>query len=180
MRYRVSLKKNWLCYLACGLMLLSAALRLGHFIPRWGETGWFMLATQLFVPLLANVVFCYGALKKGGYLITVLSVFLGVLFFIIKAQGFEHAWHTILCTLLYLLVFILYTITALGVVFPISRRLPRDRAGVCPALGLPHRPGSVLPGTRLPGRAPAGTFRAVHHGCPAGRYLRPPAGPFKI
>lgn len=116
MRYRVSLKKNWLCYLACGLMLLSAALRLGHFIPRWGETGWFMLATQLFVPLLANVVFCYGALKKGGYLITVLSVFLGVLFFIIKAQGFEHAWHTILCTLLYLLVFILYTITALGVV----------------------------------------------------------------
>lgn len=35
MRYRVSLKKNWLCYLACGLMLLSAALRLGHFIPRW-------------------------------------------------------------------------------------------------------------------------------------------------
>lgn len=44
-----------------------------------------------------------------------LSVFLGVLFFIIKAQGFAHAWHTILCTLLYLLVFILYTITALGV-----------------------------------------------------------------
>ena len=115
MRYRVSLKKNWLCYLACGLMLLSAALRLGHFIPRWADTDWFTLVAQLFVPLLANGVFCYGALKKGGYLITVLSVFLGVLFFIIKAQGFAHAWHTILCTLLYLLVFILYTITALGV-----------------------------------------------------------------
>lgn len=95
MRYRVSLKKNWLCYLACGLMLLSAALRLWHFIPRWGDTDWFTLVTQLFVPLLANGVFCYGALKKGGYLITVLSVFLGVLFFIIKAQGFAHAWHTI-------------------------------------------------------------------------------------
>ena len=112
--YRVSLKKNWLCYLACGLMLLSAALRLGHFIPRWADTDWFTLVTQLFVPLLANGVFCYGALKKGGYLITVLSVFLGVLFFIIKAKGFAHAWHTILCTLLYLLVLILYTITALG------------------------------------------------------------------
>ena len=62
MRYRVSLKKNWLCYLACGLMLLSAALRLGHFIPRWADTDWFTLVTQLFVPLLANGVFCYGAL----------------------------------------------------------------------------------------------------------------------
>lgn len=117
MRYRVTLRQNAYCYAACGLMLAAAALRLCHFLPRWGETAPLTLAAQLFLPLAANLVFCYGALAKRGrlYLLTVLSVFFGVLFFIIKAQGFERAWHTVLCTLLYMLVFMLYTLTALGV-----------------------------------------------------------------
>lgn len=117
MRYRVSIRQNALCYLACGLMLLAAVLRLCHFLPRWAETEPFILATQLFLPLLAAIVYCYGALSQGGkrFLITDLGVFLGVVFFMAKAQGFVSAWHTVLCTLLYLLVFILYTITSLGV-----------------------------------------------------------------
>ena len=117
MRYRITVRRNILFYLSLVLMLASAALRLCHFLPRWGETDAFTLIAQLFLPLLANGIFCYGMYAKGGrlYLLTILAVFFGVLFFIIKAQGFTNMWQTVLCTLLYLLVFIVYTITALGV-----------------------------------------------------------------
>ena len=117
MRYPVALKQNVFCYLAAALMAASAVLRCAYFLPRWSQTDVLMLTLQFFLPLLSSLIYCGAMLAKGGklYLLTVLSVFLGVTFFIVKAQGFEHVWHTILCTLLYLAVFMIYTLTSLGV-----------------------------------------------------------------
>ena len=47
---------------------------------------------------------------------TVLPVLLGVVFFIIKAMGFESWLHMVLCILLYLLVAVLYTGTVFGLI----------------------------------------------------------------
>ncbi len=117
MRYPIALRQNAFCYLAVGLMITAAILRCFYFLPRWGEVEALDLATQFFLPLLSAVLYCAALLAKGGklYLLSILAVFFGVLFFIVKAQGFDYAWHTILCTLLYLAVFMLYTLTALGV-----------------------------------------------------------------
>ncbi len=117
MRYPVALKQNAFCYLAVALMAVAIILRCAYFLPRWAETDALTLALQFFLPLLSGLVYCGAMLAKGGklYLLTILSVFLGITFFIVKAQGFAHAWHTVLCTLLYLVVFIIYTLTALGV-----------------------------------------------------------------
>lgn len=117
MRYPVALKQNAFCYLAVALMAAAIILRCAHFLPRWAETDALTLALQFFLPLLSGLLYCAAMLARGGklYLLTILSVFLGVTFFIVKAQGFAHMWHTALCTLLYLAVFILYTLTALGV-----------------------------------------------------------------
>ena len=118
MRYPVTLKRNAFCYIAVALMAVAAILRCTYFLPIWGETGAMVLATQFILPLLSAVVYCYAMLAKSGrlYLLSILAVFFGVLFFIIKAQGFEHAWHTVLCTLLYLAVFMIFTLTGLGVI----------------------------------------------------------------
>lgn len=117
MRYPVALKQDFFRYLAAALMAAAAALRCAYFLPRWGATGGLDLALQFFLPLLSALIYCYALLAKGGklYLLSTLAVFFGVVFFIVKAQGFAQAWHTVLCTLLYLLVFMLYTLTALGV-----------------------------------------------------------------
>lgn len=117
MRYRITLRQNIFCYLAAAFMGTSAVLRSFYFLPRWGETEPLVLALQFFLPLLSCLIYCFAVLAKGGrlYLLTILSVFFGVVFFIVKAQGFAFVWHTALCTLLYLLVFMLYILTALGV-----------------------------------------------------------------
>lgn len=117
MRYPVVLRQNVYCYLAIALMAAAVFLRGLYYLPRLGETPGLELALQFFLPLLAGAVYCGALLKKGGklYLLSVLAVFLGVVFFIVRAQGFEQVWHTVLCTLLYLAVFLIYTLTALGV-----------------------------------------------------------------
>ncbi|MEA5059099.1 MAG: hypothetical protein VB049_03550 [Candidatus Pelethousia sp.] len=117
MRYRIILQKTSLRYIAVCFMAVSVILRSMYFLPRWAQIEPLALAFEFFLPLLSCAIYAYAMLAKGGrlYLLTVLAVFFGVLFFIIKAQNFAYAWHTALCTLLYLLVFMLYILTALGV-----------------------------------------------------------------
>ena len=66
---------------------------------------------------------------KRVFSLTAIPVILGVVFFIIKALGFDSVLHTILCILLYLLVAMLYTGTVFGVV--------RTKWLLLPLFGLP-------------------------------------------
>ena len=66
---------------------------------------------------------------KRLFSLTFIPVLLGVVFFIIKALGFDSIIHTILCILLYLLVAMLYTGTVFGVI--------RTKWLLVPLFGLP-------------------------------------------
>ncbi len=98
------------------LMLLSAAFRLIGCWRLWGDPAF--AATQIALPLLCNLLFalCLMLLGKRFFGATVLPVLLGVVFFIIRSAGFDSWLHTVLCILLYLLVAVLYTATAFGVI----------------------------------------------------------------
>ena len=60
---------------------------------------------------------------------TVVSVFFGVLFFLLKSFTFDTVLHTVLCILLYLTVLALYTLTIWGVI--------RTKVLLYPLFGLP-------------------------------------------
>ena len=96
------------------LMTLCALIRCYYF-TRTGGTPMHLLI-HLGLPLLAAGIFLWVVLFRGvthtGY--TVLSVFSGVVFFIIKALSFPSRLHTALCILLYLTVLSLYSLTVLG------------------------------------------------------------------
>ncbi len=98
---------------ACGFMALAAILRLWHYLPAHptGQTLWL----HLLLPLLAAVCFLGGMLLGGKALKPglLLSVALGVVFFILKARTFAPL-HQALCTLLYCTVFLLFFGTVLG------------------------------------------------------------------
>ena len=111
------------------LMLLSAAFRLLGCWGLWGDS--FFAATQIALPLGCNVLFilCLILLGKRLFCLTSIPVLLGVVFFIIKSFTFDSWVHTILCIMLYLLVAVLYTATAFGVL--------RTKWLLAPLFGLP-------------------------------------------
>lgn len=81
-------------------------------IPR--STLWF----QILLPLLANVTFVAILLRDGRERLyrSAIPVWLGCVFFAVKALGFPSMIHTVLCLLLYALVAVLYTATVTGYV----------------------------------------------------------------
>jgi hypothetical protein len=118
---------GWI-YASLALMVLAAALRLYYYLPMIMEPAMKML--HLWLPVAAAGVFVLafalgGAWKKPGAL---LSVVLGVVFFILKARNFAPL-HRTLCTILYVLVLVLFSITLLGL-------LPTKKL-LYPLFGLP-------------------------------------------
>ena len=72
---------------------------------------------HLILPVSAAMIFILGITANGKALIpcSVTAVVLGIVFFIIKAQTFAPL-HRNLCTLLYLTVLFLYTMTVTGII----------------------------------------------------------------
>ena len=129
-RYSVS-RKNFFVKLAVIFMILSALCR---FLGYWGfwsnQTAGFV-TFQIVLPILCNLLFIVLVLYAGRrfFSLTFIPVILGVMFFIIKAFGFDSILHTILCILLYLLVAVLYTGTVFGSI--------RTKWLLVPLFGLP-------------------------------------------
>lgn len=86
---------------------------------------------HLLLPLAAVVWFVFAVLRWGETepRWTVISVFLGVLFFFVKSFTFATVLHTALCILLYLAVLTLYSLTIFGVI--------RTKYLLYPLFGLP-------------------------------------------
>ena len=98
---------------ACLFMGLAALLRCWYYGVEQGKDG--PLWLHLWLPLLAAVVFLAGMFAGDRFAkpASLTSVVLGVVFFILKAQTFAPL-HKTLCTLLYLVVLVLYHATVLG------------------------------------------------------------------
>ncbi|MBQ2726842.1 MAG: hypothetical protein IJF78_14150 [Clostridia bacterium] len=99
--------------LSCLFMAVSAAVRLWHYLP--GELNPETIMIHLFLPVSACLLFILGTIVNGKLLIpfSVTAVVLGIVFFIVKAFSFTPV-HQALCTLLYLTVLVLYTLTVTG------------------------------------------------------------------
>lgn len=130
LRYSVS-RKNFFVKLSAFFMLLSMLCRpLGY----WGfwanQTSDFVL-TQILLPVMCNLLFVVVILYMGRrfFALSCVPVILGVVFFIIKALGFDSVIHMILCICLYLAVAIIYTATVFGVI--------RTKWLLAPLFGLP-------------------------------------------
>ena len=129
-RYSVS-KRNFFVKLAEVFMLLSALCR---FLGYWGfwsnQTSSFIMF-QIALPILCNLLFIVLILYAGRrfFSLTFIPVILGVMFFIIKAFGFDSILHTVLCICLYLAVAFIYTATVFGVI--------RTKWLLLPLFGLP-------------------------------------------
>ena len=129
-RYSVS-RKNFFVKLAVIFMILSALCR---FLGYWGfwsnQTAGFV-TFQIVLPILYNLLFIVLVLYAGRrfFGLTFIPVILGVMFFIIKAFGFDSILHTILCICLYLAVAFIYTATVFGVI--------RTKWLLAPLFGLP-------------------------------------------
>lgn len=129
-RYSVS-RKNFFVKLAVIFMILSALCR---FLGYWGfwsnQTAGFV-TFQIALPILCNLLFIVLVLYAGRrfFSLTFIPVILGVMFFIIKAFGFDSILHTILCICLYLAVAFIYTATVFGVI--------RTKWLLAPLFGLP-------------------------------------------
>lgn len=74
------------------------------------------LCLQILLPLAANVSFVLILLRDGRDRLfrSAIPVWLGCVFFAVKALGFPSRLHTVLCLLLYALVALLYTATVTG------------------------------------------------------------------
>lgn len=130
LRYSVS-RRNIFVKLSALLMGLSALLRMFGYWGFWANKDAAFIYTQIALPILCNVLFIVIVLYMGKRLfsLTAIPVILGVVFFIIKALGFDSILHTVLCILLYLLVAMLYTGTVFGVI--------RTKWLLVPLFGLP-------------------------------------------
>lgn len=130
LRYSVS-RHNIFVKLSAILMAMSALLRLIGYWGFWANKDATFIYTQIALPVLCNVLFIIIVLYMGKRLfsLTAIPVLLGVVFFIIKALGFDSILHTILCILLYILVAMLYTGTVFGVI--------RTKWLLVPLFGLP-------------------------------------------
>lgn len=108
-------KLGVLAVLSMLFMLASAVVRI---VWACGEDQlsravfWF----QVILPLLANFAFIPIVLRDGRerFFRTAIPVWLGCVFFAVKALTFPSLLHTVLCLCLYLLVLVLYTATVTG------------------------------------------------------------------
>ena len=112
--------------IGCGLLALSAVLRLCYYLPK-SPSGW-TLWVHLLLPLTAAAVFLCGFCLKRPKQGAIGAVVLGVTFFILKATEFTPV-HQALCTVLYVAVLVLFTATVLGL-------LPTKKL-LYPLFGLP-------------------------------------------
>lgn len=113
-RMRVSIDTgHWGARAACGFMLTAALVRLWYYLT--GRPEGTELWLHLWLPVLAATAFLAGmaAGDRWARPASMLSVVLGVVFFILKAQTFTPV-HKILCTILYLAVLVLYNATVMG------------------------------------------------------------------
>ena len=97
------------------LLALSIVFRVIGCWGLWTDRNY--LVFQICLPILSALmmilfVWLFG---RRALWITVLPVFLGVVFFIIKSLSFESQLHTVLCILLYILVLAVYFCTVFGI-----------------------------------------------------------------
>lgn len=97
------------------LMLCSAVVRIVYYVgERYisGET----MALQILLPVVANLGFALLLFTCGRDRLyrTAIPVWLGCVFFAVKAMGFPSVVHMALCLLLYAVVAALYTATVTG------------------------------------------------------------------
>ena len=106
---------NVLVILAALCMLGSAVVRIVFYAGERFIPG-SILAFQILLPLAANVLFALLLLTSGRDQVyrTAVPVWLGCVFFAVKAAVFDSLLHTVLCLLLYALVAVLYTATVTG------------------------------------------------------------------
>lgn len=103
-------------------MLASAVLRIV-----WAcgvSASGYLFWSQAALPLLANLTFFTTVLRdsRDRLFRTAIPVWLGCIFFALKALTFPSMLHTVLCLCLYTLVLVLYTATVTGKV-PTQRLL---------------------------------------------------------
>ena len=104
-----------LAILAAVFMAASAVFRLAWAFGAETLPGG-VLWLQVVLPLAANVSFLFILFRDGQDRLyrTVIPVWLGCVFFAVKALGFDSTLHTVLCLCLYALVLVLYTATVTG------------------------------------------------------------------
>ncbi len=129
-RYSVS-KSSFFVKLAVIFMMLSVLCRFLGYWGFWSNQNSSFIIFQIALPILCNLLFIVLILYAGRRLfsLTFIPVLLGVMFFIIKAFGFDSILHTILCICLYLAVAFIYTATVFGVI--------RTKWLLAPLFGLP-------------------------------------------
>jgi len=100
--------------LGCIIMAASAVLRLIYYLTE--PCSFSAMLIHMILPVSAAFLYIAGVLAEGkwGIPITVGAVWLGILFFILKAFIMFTPLHRNLCTILYITVFTVYTLTALG------------------------------------------------------------------
>ncbi len=97
---------------AAALLLLSAAVRITWFALAHGTgADAYTAVVHLMMPVLSGLLMGIFILREKPQL-TFIPLFFGVAFFILKALSFPSRLHTVLCCILYTLVFILFTLTA--------------------------------------------------------------------
>lgn len=130
LRYSVS-RKNFFVKLSAFFMLLSMLCRLLGYWGFWANQTSDFVLTQILLPVMCNLLFVVVILYMGRrfFALSCVPVILGVVFFIIKALGFDSVIHMILCICLYLAVAIIYTATVFGVI--------RTKWLLAPLFGLP-------------------------------------------
>ena len=115
--------------ISLGFMTAAGLLRILYFCltPLTPYLFWI----HLLLPLTAVVLFLAAVIRYGETesRLTVVSVFTGVLFFFLKSFTFAAVIHTVLCILLYITVFVLYTLTIFGYI--------RTKLLLYPLFGLP-------------------------------------------
>ncbi len=99
--------------ISCIIMLMSAVIRIVHYIPK--EIDLTTLTVHILMPCTAVILFVLGMIAGGIKCIVMSSaaVVMGIAFFIIKAFSFTPL-HQTLCTILYVTVLTLYTLTVYG------------------------------------------------------------------
>jgi hypothetical protein len=116
-------------WLSVFFMLAAAIVRAVYFAGRESTPVEFWIH---FVNVIVSCVFfCLVVLLWGEKRpeLTVISVFLGVVFFMVKAFTFETMIHTVLCLILYTAVLVFYSLTVFGVI--------RTKYLLYPLFGLP-------------------------------------------
>jgi len=139
MRVRINRKHPGAILAGC-LMLISAILRIWYYADSMADAG--TVFVHMILPVAAAASFLVGLIAAGRWWIPLseAAVVLGVIFFIIKAFGFAPL-HQSLCTLLYITVLVLYSLTVFGY-------LPTHKL-LYPLFGLPFLYHLLVEDTRL-------------------------------